>query len=263
MNLGSPHEYELHLRARGVSPRTLESRLAFADRFLAQHPDPAAITPLDVVAYLGSPAYSAWTRATYFGHLRSLFGWMLAAGMIAADPTADLRRPATPGGRPRPLSVYDARRAQTAASGDTYALLILGMYEGLRAHEAAKIHSDDVSAEGLYVKGKGGRESVLPTHPEVLRLAADRSGYWFPGVGGVGHIESDTVSLRVSKLFASLGISGSFHRCRHYYGTSLLRAGVNLRVVQELMRHASLATTAAYLGVDEDEKQAAILSLVA
>jgi integrase len=141
-------------------------------------------------------------------------------------------------------------------------MLMLGMLEGLRAHEVAKLHSDDVSAEGLWVRGKGGREAVLPTHPEILRLSEERSGYWFPGLGS-GHVQSDTVSLRISKLFASLGITGSFHRCRHYYGTSLLRAGVNLRVVQELMRHASLATTAAYLGVDENEKQAAIHSLVA
>lgn len=255
--------YAAYLRSRNASDSTTEARLRFARRTLERWPDPATIGPYDVAGYLGDPDFSTWTRATYFGHFRSLFSWMVSTGLLEVNPTTELRRPSSPSGRPRPLSVVDARRAQAAATGTTYAMLMLGMLEGLRAHEAAKIHSDDVSAEGLFVRGKGGRDAVLPTHPEILRLAEERSGYWFPGVGGRGHVESDTVSLRITKLFTSLGISGSFHRCRHYYGTSLLRAGVNIRVVQELMRHASLATTAAYLGVGEDEKTAAILALAA
>jgi Phage integrase family len=48
------------------------------------------------------------------------------------------------------------------------------------------------------------------------------------------------------------------HRCRHVYATRLLRSGVNIRVVQQLMRHASLQTTAAYTAVDEDELRDAV-----
>ena len=58
-------------------------------------------------------------------------------------------------------------------------------------------------------------------------------------------------------------IEGSIHRCRHYFGTELLRAGVSVRVIQTLMRHESLATTANYLGVDEDERVAAVRALAA
>jgi site-specific recombinase XerD len=60
------------------------------------------------------------------------------------------------------------------------------------------------------------------------------------------------------RLFDSLGIAGSIHRARHSYATTLLRAGANVRVVQTLMRHSSLATTAAHCAVDEDERAAAI-----
>jgi len=66
-----------------------------------------------------------------------------------------------------------------------------------------------------------------------------------------------------SRLFAANGIEGSIHRCRHTYATQLLRAGVNIRVVQELMRHASLTPTQIYTAVDEDERRDAITRLAA
>ncbi len=64
-----------------------------------------------------------------------------------------------------------------------------------------------------------------------------------------------------SQVFDALGIEGSIHRCRHVFGTRLLRQGVHIRTVQKLMRHASLSTTANYTAVDEDELRAAILTL--
>ena len=64
--------------------------------------------------------------------------------------------------------------------------------------------------------------------------------------------------------FRGLGIeAGADHRLRHSYGTSLERAGVRPRIIQELMRHQSLETTMRYLAVDDDEKRAGIALLVA
>jgi integrase/recombinase XerD len=60
-----------------------------------------------------------------------------------------------------------------------------------------------------------------------------------------------------------MGISGSIHRCRRVYGTRLLRAGVNIRTVQQLMRHSNLDTTAAYTAVNEVELRNAIDMLTA
>lgn len=68
---------------------------------------------------------------------------------------------------------------------------------------------------------------------------------------------------RITRHFKAHGVEGSSHRNRHMYGTELLRTGANIRVVQELMRHASLETTVRYLGVNEDEKRAAIRRLIA
>jgi integrase/recombinase XerD len=76
-------------------------------------------------------------------------------------------------------------------------------------------------------------------------------------------VTSLAVSTMTTQLFKANGIEGSIHRCRHTYATQLLRAGVNIRVVQTLMRHASLTSTQIYTAVDEDERRDAINRLVA
>lgn len=256
-------EYALWMGSWSAADRTVRDRLIFARAMAERWPDPAAVTDEDIELFLSHPDFSSWTRATYFGHLRSVFGWMTKTGRLQADPTAEMRRPSRPAGRPRPLTTLAVNRATAAAGGDLYAMLMLGLLAGLRAHEAAKIHSTDVTEQGLYVLGKGGKEAILPTHPTIWGLAQEREGFWFPGLGDRLHVSSQTVTLNTTRLFASLSIEGSFHRCRHYFGTSLLRSGVNIRVVQELMRHASLETTARYLGVDEHERRSAVMGLVA
>jgi len=114
----------------------------------------------------------------------------------------------------------------------------------------------------LFVTGKGGQEATVPTHPDLWLLAGSypATGYWFPSPSG-GHILAGTVGIRVGRLFRRHGIEGSIHRTRHTYGTRLLRSGANIRVVQTLLRHASLATTEMYTAVDEDERRAAVCLL--
>jgi len=86
-------------------------------------------------------------------------------------------------------------------------------------------------------------------------------GFWFPAQRG--HVDATAISSKVTAHFRRHRIEGCYHRCRHTYGTGLLQAGLNLRIVQTLMRHESLTSTAAYLAVDEDERAAAIRLLVA
>jgi integrase/recombinase XerD len=251
------------MRNRNCSENTVAQRLKFM-----QHRREAWGTlnvGSEVVSdYLAQ--FHGWTLCTYYTHLCSIYAWAVPDGHADANPLADMARPRTPKPCPRPLDRDDAARSIAGASGDLLAALLLGRYAGLRAHEIAKIRGEDITEVAIYVYGKGGKAAMLPTHPRLWDLAQSypREGYWFPSARtGVGHISSDTVSHRVSRHFAALGIAGSSHRNRHLYGTNLLRGGAHLRIVQELMRHSNLATTALYLGVDEDEKQAAIRNLLA
>ncbi|CED91272.1 Phage integrase family [Actinomyces succiniciruminis] len=71
-------------------------------------------------------------------------------------------------------------------------------------------------------------------------------------------MKAKTVGTVISRAFNRAGVRGSAHQLRHYFATSLLRAGADSRVVQTLMRHESLATTGRYLGVDDAQQRAAL-----
>lgn len=262
--------YERWMRAAGWTERTIEQRRQMALRVLDRWPDLSQVATDDLIDWLsdlgisrrsGEPL-SKWTRATYHSHVRAFFKWLTSTGVIEVNPTIaeHFVRPKPPSGRPKPLTRSEEARALVAARGNVRAWLLLALRQGLRAHEIAKIRGEDVTAEGIYVEGKGGTRATLPCHADIWALAQQypRHGYWFPGYRGRAHIQADTVTNGVGRLFRSLGIEGSVHRARHAYATSLLRRGVNIRVVQRLMRHASLATTATYTAVDEDEMRAAV-----
>lgn len=250
------------LRERGLSSNTIKARLRFYRT--RGHGGISYWPPSQeqLAAFLA--CHSGWTRLTYHTHLISLFDWLVEEGIAQENLARSIRRTPKPRPRPRPLSESELRLALAAADGRTRTFLALGYLAGLRAHEIAKIHGRDIDEQTLRVVGKGGTDCALPTHPMLWQLAQTypRDDYWFPSPYGP-HIVASTVTACVRRLFQSVGLSGSSHRARHTYGTTLLRGGANLRVVQDLMRHQSLATTALYLGVDEDERRAAIGRIVA
>lgn len=251
------------LSGRGLSSSTVASRLRFY-RGRMKAWGTLDVTPAVLVDYLSD--HEGWTRCTYHAHLTSIYEWRVAEGHVDVNPMRSIRRPRQPEPRPWPLPETRLVEALGAAEPRTRAFLLLGYLAGLRASEIAKLNGKDVDQEETYVLGKGGKAAWVPTHPLVWELAQSypRDGYWFPSpVEGREHVCAGTVTASVRSLFASLGIEGATHRTRHTFGTTLLRGGANLRVVQELMRHSSLATTARYLGVDRDEKVAAIRSLAA
>lgn len=261
-------DYADWMRSWGASHNTVEARTSVLRPRLALWGGLPGITRPNIEAWLGSiPADRPWTRATYHSHAKSLCDWLVASGRLAANPMDGIKAPRRPRGVPKPLRETEAERALEAAEGDVRAWLILALYAGLRAHEIAKLRGEDVSEELLYVRGKGGVEAEIPTHPKVWALAQSypSRGYWFPDPARpAGHVDRNRISTRVAALFRRCGIShGSIHRARHLYATRLLRKGVNIRVVQKLMRHSDVTTTAGYTAVDEDELRAAIYRLPA
>ena len=94
-------------------------------------------------------------------------------------------------------------------------------------------------------------------------------GWWFPCYepnalfpDGKGHVLPRSVSTIVGNVMTRAGVPGTAHSLRHWYGTNaLLAAGGNLRVTQELLRHASLQTTAIYTPVPDGDRRAAVMAL--
>lgn len=256
-------KYERWMRSWGAAEKTIEARTRTARTLLDDWPDLRDVTTEHLSDWL-SRDMSGWSRYTYHGHLKALFLWLTDEGLVDSNPTLRLKKPQHPTLAPKPLSIAEHDRALSAATGNVQAWLLLAFLAGLRAHEIAKLAGQDVQEDYIYVRGKGGKEAFIPTHPALWTLAQEypRSGWWFPSPKHDGHISGDTVTIVTGRLFRRVGITtGSIHRARHSYATTLLRAGTNVRVVQELMRHSSLATTAAYCQVDDDERRRAINGL--
>lgn len=252
-------DFSQWLAAQGAGERTIRDRLTVIRAFgQFRGFDPRLAEACDVMAYLARPDLAAWSRLTYWNHLQAWCRWMQTRGRTDS-PLDGLRSPKTPAGMPRPLTRDQVEMLLAAADPRMRTWLLLGLHAGLRAFEIAKIRGADFDGVNLYVIGKAGKKELLPADSVLLEEAARYGhGFWFPSYGPSGHLRSETVSHTSSIFFSTLGIEGAIHRCRHTYGTELLRAGANIRVVQSLMRHSSLNTTARYTAVDETERHHAI-----
>lgn len=236
-------EWARALAGDGYAPSTVRIRLAVI-RLVAEQAgvEPDALRPEHVRDYLLRHELKAWSRRAYIGHLKA---WARFAGI--PDPTEGVRRPPQPQAVPNPLPEGQlARLLQHLTVPAERAWVLLGAYQGLRAHETAKLHPRDFEDGVLRVFGKGGRTDVLPLAPIVaaaLRPFALVNGPCWPGV------TPDTVSQTIARRAAETGIKMRYHRLRHRFGTAVYAATRDLLLTQQLMRHSSPKTTAGYAAV--------------
>lgn len=273
MTFPSPRDFGHWLRGRGFSNDTITSYTGTLRRAQGDLGDLRRVDVSDLGAWLGR--YSGWTRRTYKNGLNAAYDWLELSGEIDKHPIRSLDKreqfKPTPAPEPAPdplspeeeAAVLAGAAAAAGAPGSAAHLnawLMLGLRQGLRRSEIASFHGEMIQGRRLVVTGKGGKQAKLPLHDDIARLAKDypRVGYWFPGRADRGHVSSRWLGAQVSMLFRTQGLHGSIHRCRHTYGTSLLREGADVRQVQVLMRHASLETTQRYLEAIDDGLTAAI-----
>lgn len=259
--------WTLTMQAQGLSQATITERTRLI-RQLARTTgtDPAALTPHTLTVFLAA-IDSPVTADAYYSIARAWCSWLVRAGHRDDDPTMRVPRPRVPPARPRPITrpQLDTLLA-TPLRQDTRTKILLAAYAGLRIHEIAKIRGEDIDPAGgtLTVTGKGGRTDLLPAHPVILTQAASypRRGLWFPSPTRPGqHVTAQTAGTVIARALRRAGIDATAHQLRHFFATSLLEAGVDSRIVQTLMRHASLATTGRYLGVTLTQQRAALNSL--
>jgi site-specific recombinase XerD len=256
---------------RGLSSRTITERdraLDLLSRRLEDVPLVAA-TRDDIDDFLDSRPISKRTRAVYLSHLHAFYAWALDEGHADADPTARIIRPRLPRMIPRPIPDDDLLHALRTAPPRMRAWLSLGAYEGLRCKEIAGVRREDVldrhSPPLLRIwKGKGDHQAVLPLNPETLaalRLyGLPARGYVFTGPGG-GPMKAKTVSAVGNRYLHSIGITATMHQLRHWFGTAVWAETKDMRVTQEMMRHASPATTAGYAAFDWEIATTAVVRI--
>lgn len=262
--------YLAHLRAAGYSNETLRVRgsvLARVDEDVPHGLEAANATELE--EWLGRAGWSRWTRYNYFEHLAAVFGWAAARGILDWNPMSALVRPRPPGMDPRPASEEQLAIAMTLHRPIRTAVE-LAAFQGLRCAEIAGLHRKDVTAEWTAVLRKGGKTQLLPTHTVVwAAIEALPPGPIVPSPRGKPYVPR-RLSHLASQALTGVGLPElTLHRFRHRFATRLLLekeaggAGANIRTVQELMGHASVASTQIYTLVTSRQRRAAIAALSA
>lgn len=272
--------------------RDLEDYLGFA----ASQGGPAAATADDIRAYLvelSERGLKASSAARRLSAVRQFHRFLYTEGLAGTDPTAAIEGPRL--GRPLPkvLSVAEVERligtAQQMAEqegqspaararGVRIRCLIEMLYAtGLRVSEliALPLSAATTRERFLVVRGKGDKDRLVPlneaarvaamAHLALLREQGAADGRWlFPSDGESGHLTRQAFGRDLKSLAAAAGLSPakvSPHVLRHAFASHLLQNGADLRVVQELLGHADIATTQIYTHVLDERLKSMVRDL--
>jgi integrase/recombinase XerD len=273
---------------RGMSPHTLSNYRRDLGRYLehlarAGRYELAEVAENDVGAFLVAlrrgdedhPPLATSSASRAVVAVRGLHRFALAEGLVARDVAADVHPPAPAKRLPKALDVASVVRLLEAPPDDDprgvrdRALLELLYSTGARISEVTDLDVDDVDTEQrtVVLTGKGGKQRLVPVgRPALAALEAyrvrARPGFATRGRGTPALFlnargarlsrQSAWNVLREAAERAGLSRTISPHTLRHSFATHLLDGGADLRVVQELLGHASVTTTQIYTLVTVD-----------
>ncbi len=266
---------------RGLSAHTIAAYrrdLARYVTFLLERSirDAADVDDADVTAHIaaissarhhdGKP-YRATSVVRALSSIRAFHRFLLREGDVVRDATAGVVRPKLPSRLPKPISVEDVTRLlaqpDTSPAGLRDRAVLETLYgAGLRVSELVGLDVDDVDLEegSVRVLGKGGKERDVPigryareaiaayltrVRPSIATRRS-RSALFLNLRGGRLTRQGCTLLLEKHVRGAGLGRRIGPHVLRHSFATHLLEGGADVRVVQELLGHASVATTQVY-----------------
>lgn len=264
---------------RGLAASTTAAYVLRARRFLDGHGHGADLGEVDTAAVTGAIVreagrVSAGSAQFFVVALRSFLRYCHLTGVIDTDlsaaslPVTGRRRCVLPQG----LSSAQARALlgacdrRTARGRRDYAVILLLLRLGLRSCEVARLRLEDVDwrAGQITVRGKGQRIDRLPLPADVGEAIAAYLRYARPGsirrevflrvIAPQGSLSRRGVSLIVHRasLSAGLGRFGS-HRLRHALACDLVRVGVPLHEIGQILRHEDMASTSIYARVDVEQ----------
>ena len=220
------------------------------------------------------PPPAATSLARLQSSVRGWHRFLAREGIEEDDPTGRMRPPKTPQRLPKALTIEQVERLLAAPSPEDpmgirdRALLELLYATGARVSEAVSLDVDDLSyGDVLRLRGKGDKERIVPVG-SYARAAVD--AYLTrvrPGLAAKGRAtarlflgargaplsrQSAWLIIRAAAEKAQITVEVSPHTLRHSFATHLLQGGADVRVVQELLGHASVATTQIYTHVSVD-----------
>jgi len=274
-------EYLEYLRSvRGVSPRTVDAYSRDLERFAqycVNHTIPVEdASPYEVqsfIADLSAEGAAAVSINRALSSVRGFFRYLYRFKFRSDDPTADLRNLKSP--KQLPTFLWEGEMAHFAELPDTAGILwperdkalIMVMYSaGLRISEVANLKVQDLDRDlsSAWVLGKGDKERQVFFSDEGREALAQ----YLTSRAGRIHQDRATDRLFINRNGGALSVPGIRwiiskyaersgldkpihpHSLRHSFATHLVNAGCDVRMVQELLGHASLSTTQRYTHVD-------------
>lgn len=257
--------FAAHQRSQGLAALTIQNRdsiLRGIHRRLGA--SLLVVSTAQLRDHIGREAIAVGTRRTERAALAAFYAFAVDEGYREDNPTARLSKVRAPRGTPRPFTREQIERMLTSgAYWRTRVMILLGYYQGFRVSSIARVHGRDIDLASGTIRtvAKGSKSLTLPLHPVIAEIAKSMptDDYWFPARGGrTGHIRAGSVSDAVRDAKARAGILDpklTAHSLRHAFGTDLVDAGVDIRVIADLMGHESVATTQIYTGVSAERRR--------
>jgi integrase/recombinase XerD len=277
-------DYLSHLGVeRGLAANTLSSYRRDLNRYLdhlasRSVKSPGDITEADVLSFLGAlrsgdadhPALGAASAARAVVAVRGFHKFCVRERLVTADVSAAVKPPRPASRLPKALPVSDIESILDAAgsAGTTLAKRDRALLEflygtGARISEAVGLDIDDLDLEetSVRLRGKGSKQRIVPVgtfalaaiedylatgRPELASAKTPAGAVFLNSRGGRLSRQSAWTVLSRAAERAGVTTDVSPHTLRHSFATHLLDGGADVRVVQELLGHASVATTQIY-----------------
>lgn len=282
---------EMMAAERGASRNTLEAyrrdATQFAEFLERKKSSLARAASKDIEAYLGylrKQGIAARSAARKLSCIKQLFHFLYSERTRSDDPCATIAGPKQPKSLPLVLSASDvaamlkcARENHSAESIRLQAMLEILYASGMRVSELVNLKTSTVrsirpdasDAQFLTIMGKGNKERLVPLHKSAVKSLAryldvrkhllkdgQESPWLFPAYRQGKPISRQFFALQLKALAIKSGIDPekvSPHVLRHSFASHLLEGGADLRVIQELLGHADIATTQIYTHVQQEK----------
>jgi site-specific recombinase XerD len=285
--LGTLASFGAALAGRKIRPRTIETYAKVVTAFAGWMGDESTIADItadSIGRYQVARGHlAAATIAKDLSGIRAYCRWCIKAKLRADDPTFELEWPRRIEPIPRalklrelrlldqildtPLPILDVKQRHVRQRHNRAILLML--YAGLRISEVPALDWRDVDLdeEILTVRdGKGGKDRNVGISLRLAQNLAQTPTNM--QVGAVcGKLNGKPISYKSmphifgKRYLGAFGLEISAHQLRHTFASQLLKHGVDIRVIQDMLGHSSLATTQRYLALDPDDKKRAVAQL--
>lgn len=268
--LGAPAAWEQPLKqyrsyaiGRGLAPTTVRLHMDLLGNFARDHArsEPFSLTMDDLFEYFAGKRWKRETMRSRRAVIRAFYGWAVRSGRCDVDPTENM--PVVRAGEitARPVLDDEYRRALVDATNTRWLLALrLGYEMGLRRAEIAQIHAADITVDKahvhwLAVHGKGGKDRRIPIPDRLMPAIREQlDGYLFPSQNG-GHVSPRHLGKMISALLPN-GVTA--HALRHAFATRIYNINSDVFSVQQLLGHASAATTQRYVHVSGERLQSLV-----